>query len=312
MSLSQEELIGKVKLNYSFYNPQYVYNEGDEEEELVLQTVMQSTNYQDYEKVIAKDNRWSVLYQLSKQRENIIAPMDIKKTDEVLEIGAGMGAVTGAIARRCKKVECIELSKRRSMANAYRNREYDNIEIVVGNFQDVKFEREYDVITLVGVFEYAQHYIHSDNPYEDFLKQIYKMLKPGGRLYIAIENKLGLKYFAGCIEDHIGRPFVGIEGYSPEDKVKTFSKSQLEKMLSETGYNSLYFYYPYPDYKLPTEIYSDDCLPGRDAQFPTMVNYDAERVKLFDEKKVYESLAGCEELKVLANSFLIEAVKVNI
>ena len=42
---------------------------------------------------------------------------------------------------------------------------------------------------------------------------IYKMfqkvsscLKPGGKLYVAIENKLGLKYFAGCSEDHLGRP----------------------------------------------------------------------------------------------------------
>lgn len=310
--IMQEERIGKVKLNYSYYNPEYVYNEGDAKEELILQTVMRTTDYREYEKVIAGDNRWPILYQLSKQRENIIAPMEINPSDEVLEIGAGMGAVTGAIARRCKKVECIELSKRRSLANAYRNREFDNIEIYVGNFQDIKIEKKYDVITLVGVFEYAQHYIQSENPYEDFLKRIYELLKPAGRLYIAIENKLGLKYFAGCVEDHLGKPFVGIEGYNIEDKVKTFSKSQLENMLSAAGYRNLYFYYPLPDYKLPVEIYSDDCLPGIDSQFPTIANYDMDRIKIFDEKKVYESLSKCEELKALANSFLIEAVKVTV
>nr|WP_294667135.1 class I SAM-dependent methyltransferase [uncultured Blautia sp.] len=305
----QEEYIGKVKLNYTYYNPKFVYNEGDEEENLVLETVKRSTDYREHEKVIASDTRWPILYQLSKQRENIIEPMDIKKTDIVLEIGAGMGAVTGAIARKAQKVECIELSKRRSLANAYRNREYDNIEIYVGNFQDIQLENKYDVITLIGVFEYAQHYITSENPYTDFLTRIGNMLKKDGKLYIAIENKLGLKYFAGCVEDHLGRPFVGIEGYKKEDGVCTFSKSQLESMLNQTGFNNLYFYYPYPDYKLPVEIYSDDYLPGEDSQFPTIVNYDADRLCLFDEKKVYCSLSGCEELKMLANSFLIEAVK---
>lgn len=309
-NIMENETIGKVKMNYTFYNPKYTYNEGDDEEELVLNTVMKSTDYHDYEKVIAKDNRWPVLYQLSKQRENIIAPMNISKKDEVLEIGSGMGAVTGAIARRCKKVDCIELSKRRSLANAYRNREYDNIEIYVGNFQDIKIEKKYDIITLVGVLEYAQHYIESECPYEDFLCRINSMLKPEGKLYIAIENRLGLKYFAGCVEDHLGKIFAGLEGYESSDVAKTFSKSQLEKMLLLTGYRNIYFYYPFPDYKLPIEIYSDDYLPCKDMQSPFYVNYDAERLCLFDEKKVFQNLESSEEVKMLANSFLIEAVKV--
>ena len=35
-------------------------------------------------------------------------------------------------------------------------------------------------------------------------------LKKGGRIVIAIENRLGLKYFAGCAEDHLGTYFSGI------------------------------------------------------------------------------------------------------
>lgn len=36
---------------------------------------------------------------------------------------------------------------------------------------------------------------------------IKKHLAPGGRIVIAIENKYGLKYFAGCKEDHLGTYF---------------------------------------------------------------------------------------------------------
>lgn len=301
------EKIGNVILNLDYYNSDgNIYNEGDDVENKVLETVQQTD---DYSETLAKDNRWPILYQLSKQREVIIEPMQIGKQDYVLEVGAGMGAVTGAIARRCKKVDCVELSKRRSLANAYRNRNYDNIEIQVGNFKDIPICRQYDVVTLIGVLEYAQAYIGGKNPYSDLLKKIASCLKPGGRLYIAIENRLGLKYFAGCAEDHIGKPFAGIDGYGSVQFVKTFSRSQLEMLLLENGFGSLYFYYPYPDYKLPTVIYSDDYMPNETFSINPFVNYDSDRLVCFDERKAYQTLIGTKELKMLANSFLVEAVK---
>ena len=261
----------------------------------------------DYTQVLKSDNRWPILYQLSKQRENIILPMDLKKEDEVLEIGSGMGAVTGALARNCKKVDCIELSKRRSLANAYRNKSYNNIEIFVGNFEDIKLEKQYDVITLIGVLEYAQSYIHSAEPYMDFLKKIHTTLKKGGKLYIAIENKLGMKYFAGCAEDHLGKPFIGIEGYPKDSYAKTFTKSQLISLLKRTGFQDYYFYYPYPDYKLPSIFYSDDYLPDKQFSVSDQNNFDLDRIMLFSEKSAIKSIAKTEEIKILANSFLVEA-----
>lgn len=300
------EKIGNVTLNYSYYKEGKEYNEGDDVENKVLE-IVKTTD--DYTQALINDNRWPILYQLSKQRENIIEPLDINKNDNVLEIGAGMGAVTGAIARRCKKVDCIELSKRRSLANAYRNKNFDNIEIFVGNFQDVEVNKKYDVVTLIGVLEYACYYIESENPFDDFLKKAAGCLKPEGKLYVAIENKLGLKYFAGCCEDHLGKPFVGIEGYEDNDRVKTFSKSELENLILKNGFKSTYFYYPFPDYKLPIEIYSDDYFPENMSYIPTIVNYDLDRLICFDESKVYKSLAKSEEIKILSNSFLVEAVK---
>ena len=34
-------------------------------------------------------------------------------------------------------------------------------------------------------------------------------------------------------------------------------------MIKESGFHNTYFYYPYPDYKLPTVIYSQDVLPSK-------------------------------------------------
>lgn len=300
------ENIGKVVLNYQYYDGQDLYSDGDFIENHIL-NIVQSEN--DYEYVHKDYNNWAVMYHLSRQRENIVAPMKIEKSDEVLEIGAGMGAITGALAKKAKKVDCIELSKRRSMVNAYRHRNLDNIEIMVGNFQNINIEKKYDVITLIGVLEYGYHYIDSDTPYEDFVKKISECLKPNGKLYIAIENKLGMKYFAGYHEDHLGKPFVGIEGYEKSDKVKTFSYSQLKKLVIENGFGKTKFYYPFPDYKLPTVIYSDENISNVKIDFASQSNFDMDVKQYFDPLKALQSLEGTDEVKIFANSFLVEAYK---
>lgn len=300
------EMIGGVTLRT--FGPESVrmYNEGDEVEEFIL-SVLKSG--QDVREVLAQDNRWPVLYQLSPERANIVSPMDIRPEDRVLEIGAGMGAVTGAIASRCEQVDCVELSMRRSLANAYRNQGYGNIHIYVGNFQAFQPAGTYDVVLLIGVFEYAQSYIDGDAPYAAMLARVRSMLKPGGRLYIAIENRLGMKYLAGCVEDHLGRSFAGIEGYATADPVRTFTKSELRGMLLGSGFSSIYFYYPFPDYKLPVAIYSDDYLPpSLDRSAAKRANYDQDRFFCFDDAAAYETLASTDERAAFANSFLIEAV----
>ncbi len=299
------EKIGGVTLDYRYFDGQDFYNEGDEVENMVLGTFV---NHRNPIEIIKQDNRWPILYQLSPQRQNIVCPMDVRSDDVVLEVGAGMGALTGSIAKRCAYVDCVELSKRRSLANAYRNKEYNNIHIYVGNFSNIQYEKKYDVVTLIGVLEYAPSYIHSkENPALAFLKAIHNIMQASGRLYIAIENKLGMKYFAGCREDHLGKSFAGIEGYKKNDFARTFTKSEIEEMLISAGFDNLYFYYPYPDYKLPSVIYSDD-MPYGDF-IPGVANYDNSRLQVFNERKAMLNLQRTKEFSIFANSFLIEAVK---
>ena len=300
------EKIGEVTLDTTFYSGNDNYSDGDEIENRILQIVKEEKGYEFSHKEYAN---WAFLYHLSRQRENITEPMELLPDDEGLEIGSGMGAITGALAKRCKTVDCIELSKRRSLVNAYRHKDMDNINIIVGNFQDIPITKRYDVVTLIGVFEYAYYYIDAEEPYIEFLKKIASCLKPGGRIYIAIENKLGMKYFAGYNEDHTGVAFSGIEGYRKEDKVRTFTKSQLMNMLTENRFGNVSFYYPFPDYKLPTVIYDEDMIKKMMVNYAVQSNYDADACVSFNQVKAFENLTGTDETSIFANSFLIEAVK---
>ena len=102
---------------------------------------------------------------------------------------------------------------------------------------------------------------------------------------IAIENKLGLKILGGVP----GRPrrhvFSGLEDYPQGGAARTFSRSGLEKILKECGETEYHFYYPYPDYKFMTTLYSDRYLPKVGELSNNLRNFDRDRMLLFDEKK---------------------------
>ncbi|NLG02443.1 MAG: class I SAM-dependent methyltransferase, partial [Clostridia bacterium] len=205
---------------------------------------------------------------------------------------------------------CVELSKKRSLINATRNQKRDHIEIKVGNFETIEKDltEQFDYITLIGVFEYAENYISADKPYDTFLTTIAKHLKPNGKIIIALENKYGLKYFAGCKEDHTGRYYEGLEGYPSSNGVKTFSRNTLEHMFKENGFYSE-FYYPYPDYKLPHTIYSDKKLPNVGELSTNMRNFDADRLIVFDEEKVFNQIIQDQMFPHYSNSFLAVVTK---
>lgn len=301
------ENINDIQLNLEYYTGEDAYSDGEIEDELL--EIVKANNSDDYIKTIAMDDRWPILYHLSKDRENILDGFEFDGSEEILEVGSGCGAITGCLANKGKHVDCIELSKKRSLINAYKNIKYNNISIYVGNFQDIKLSKQYDVITLIGVLEYGESYMQCNKPYEEFIKKIYSLLKPGGRLYIAIENKFGLKYFAGCKEDHTGSMFEGIEDYINKSGVKTFSYNEVKTLLKSNMFKNIEFYFPFPDYKLPKEIFSEEYLPKIGQLRGLVSNYDQDRQILFDEGLAYDGIIRSEYLNIFANSFLILAEK---
>lgn len=296
-----KEKIGNVTLNYEFYKGEDLYSDGDIENTLL--DIVSETD--DYEERLLKENDWALLYHLSPMRHNVLKWYEFDKKANLLEIGAGCGAVTGLFCEKVGRVVAIDLSKRRSTINATRNRNFDNLEILVGNFEDIKIDEKFDYITLIGVLEYSIYYLNSPDPFIDMLKKVKSMLKPGGKLLLAIENKYGLKYWAGATEDHTGNLFDGIQGYVGVDKVRTFSKGTLKKMLEKAGFESNDFYYPFPDYKLPLEVYSEKYLPKKGDIKNVAIAYDRERFAFFDESYVFDSLCEDGLFEEFANSFVV-------
>lgn len=303
----KQEKIGSVTMDYTYYTGQDLYSDGEIEEQML--DIARYNPPEEFPKIIEAQKSWPVFYHFSPLRTNIIDWIPFKKTDKVLEIGAGCGALTGALARRAGSVTCIDLSRKRSMVNAYRNRNAENITILVGNFKDIEphLDTDYDYVLLIGVFEYGQAYIGGAAPYDDFMRICDRHRKPDGRLVIAIENKFGLKYWAGCREDHLGTYFSGLEGYHEGGAARTFTRRGLEQILDRAGISEYAFYYPYPDYKFATNIYSDKYLPKKGELSNNLRNFDRERILLFDETQVFDEIIEENMFPTFSNSYLLVA-----
>lgn len=302
--MEQIEHIGKITLDYSKYPGEDFYCDGTVEDEIL--EIVKNLSPVEYAAAIEEKKSWPILYHLSPLRENIVEWIPMEPDTKVLEVGSGCGAITGALARKAGSVTCVDLSKKRSLINAYRHSDCDNVTIHVGNFKDIEpdLPTDYDYICLIGVFEYGQSYIGGDTPFEDFLKILLPHLKKTGRIVIAIENKYGLKYFAGCKEDHLGTYFSGIENYQAEDGVRTFSRRGLERIFAKCGVKESHFYYPYPDYKFMTTLYSDAYLPGKGELSNNLRNFDRDRMLLFDEKSAFDGMVEDGLFSVFANSYV--------
>ena len=305
----ENRVIGKVWLDLQGYDSAEVYSDGAVEDEMLL--LAKDADPDRITSVLNTTDSWPVFYHFSPMRENILSWYPFRENAAVLEIGAGCGAVTGALTGRGLRVTANDLSLKRCEINAWRHRDCENLTIAVSNFERLAAGRKeaYDYVTLIGVLEYAASYIHTEDPYADLLEMADGLLRPDGRMLIAIENRFGAKYFAGCAEDHLGTYFSGIAGYVPEDGVRTLNRQEWEMLLHRCGFGQYRFYYPYPDYKFPHAIYSDEKLPGRGELTRNGAAMDRERYALFDESRFWDSLADTRYFRDFSNSFFIEIMK---
>ena len=292
-------------LNCDYYKGTDEYSDGSVED-VILKVVKEGKGLEDLR---VEEVSYPILYHLSSERENILNWYNFKEGSSVLEIGAGLGAITGVLCRKCSKVTAVELSKRRATINYERHKDEDNLTIMVGNLNDMTFDEKYDYVILNGVFEYAMSFTEGDRPYHTFFNKVVSFLKPLGKVIIAIENRLGLKYFAGAPEDHTDAYMLGLNEYADNNSVRTFSKAELTDILTDCGFTHNRFFYPYPDYKFPRVIFTDETINNMGYGYDYQ-DYTGKRILLFNESAVAKSLAREGVAASFSNSFLVEASKV--
>ncbi len=265
------------------------------------------------DELAAQATTWAERYHLSTARGNLLRPFTFPNETVALEIGAGCGAITRLLGERCAAVDALEPVFSRARAARLRTRDLEGVEVFVGSVEDLPAEPVYDLVIVVGVLEYVGGGSIELTPQREFLGTIETVLKPGGTLVLAIENRMGVKYLAGAGEDHTGRVYDSIEGYPGGTIARTFSRTELGALLTEAGLSPT-FYQAFSDYKLTRVVMSDalideePALAWRLPQFPS-----EDRVgsfsKAIDEELLWRALVSDGVGGRFGNSFIVTASK---
>jgi len=302
------KLVNEKQINYSDGRSTERYLE-----KVFLKTEDLSFNSYELENYI-KD--WPSEYHLTRKRAQLLSCFEFDRSKKVLEVGCGCGAITRFLGETFNDVLAVEGSTARSQIARLRTRDLHNVSILCAPFQELKFREPFDIIFCIGVFEYANMFVDSPDPYDAVLQYFNSALASDGVLVIGIENQFGLKYFASKREDHTGLSFDGLEGYPRfGNRARTFGYDELKRRIKEY-FDTIEFYFPYPDYKVPSCILSERFM--RKAKTSELIgnfqsrDYFYDRKSLFDEKLVLIALDKNNKLPFFSNSFLVIAGKKEI
>ncbi len=236
-------------------------------------------NNESYMDILYRDDRWEVLYNLSPLRENLLEWYPFDNRASLLEYGGEYGALTCLFARKTSSVVTLCDNDLQTESIKHRCKELSNVQ-VVKSIEEI--EQRFDYITI----------INPKTDIQEIIAGVMKFLKDDGKIILACDNSLALKYF---LDDEVVKSTI------------CTSKNCITKYLIQQKFSNIEFYYPSPDFRLPNVIYSERYLPQQGDIRNVNVRFDAEKYQVLNEDYIYDAICGENIYENMANSFLIIA-----
>lgn len=199
--------------------------------------------------------------------------LGMKPDSQVLDLGAGLGTMSHALSKAYSRVFAVEKVEERVefMRLRFAQEKCENITLIRTDIDLLPFPyHTLDLIVLNGVLEWLPYNKKHLNPREAqvrYLQALRELLKPGGTLYVGIENRLSYNFLAGAPDPHIWIKFVPVLPRFVSDAVcrlkigdryrpYLYSHRGYRKLLSEVGFREVEIFCVYPSYHDPKEIIS--------------------------------------------------------
>jgi ubiquinone/menaquinone biosynthesis C-methylase UbiE len=197
----------------------------------------------------------------------------------VLDLGAGWGTTSCHFAHRAELVYSLDgiLDRCKFIQLRCEQDGVGNVRTICANILDRPFaEHSFDIVLMNGVLEWVGTSIDGMSAGEAqlaALKEVRRILKPEGVLYVGIENSHGYRYILGGDDDHTGLPHITYHVREKADEVAwkrtkkdyrtfTYDMAGYHELLEAAGFESMEFFYPYPDYKHVQALFPlDDVRP---------------------------------------------------
>lgn len=199
---------------------------------------------------------------------------DVPSDGKVLDFGSGWGTTALALARRISGLVALDATRENLDFARLRAREAGQENILFVHVEPLERFRfpcaagSFDGVVLIGILEWVGNVFRKGSPDDlqiRFLKEIHEVLKPGGSIYLAIENRFGAPYWLGQPDPHAHVPFLSLLPRWAANAVSflvrgqpyrtyTHSCRKLRKILKEAGFDDLHFYVSLPDYRSPRAL----------------------------------------------------------
>ncbi|MBM4387810.1 MAG: methyltransferase domain-containing protein [Deltaproteobacteria bacterium] len=232
-----------------------------------------------WRKAVAEMARGGLLPEESvcgRSRANFRFHLPIPHDSRVVDIGSGWGAIPFLLADVYSDVWSLEYINERvefqTIRKAQEGRE--NLRVVQSSLYGLPFRDEsFDLVVMNGVLEWAGLSFLEKNPRDvqlEVLRDVLRILKKGGILYVGIENRIGYGFFLGR-KDHTGLPFTSLLPRFAADMVMrirkkdiwrtghgsasyrtyTYSPDGYRRLFRDAGFESTEIFWVLPSYNQP-------------------------------------------------------------
>lgn len=206
--------------------------------------------------------------------------MPITPESRILDLGAGYGSLSIPLARVAGEVVSVDCVVERAHLINCRAEEQglSNITPVLANVLELPFaEGQFDLVIMNGMLEWvaiAETTMHPREVQISFLSGVRQMLRPGGWVYIGIENRFGLCALKG-MTDHGGLRYTSLMPRWLADlcmrltvrkaefrqshvtnsyRTYTYSYKGYKDLLRLAGYKEMAIYECYPGYNEAEQV----------------------------------------------------------
>ncbi|NOZ52375.1 MAG: class I SAM-dependent methyltransferase [Gammaproteobacteria bacterium] len=195
---------------------------------------------------------------------------DIEANTRALDIGAGTGGVSCRLGKECHAV-ALDKSPVNAVFMQMRadQEKLANFQAVCADAVTLPFnDNQFDIVSMIGSFEWIPTSWPDKDPldvHKQTLSEVWRVLKPGGGLFLAIENRKYLGYLFEILEPHTGLKNIS---FMERDRAKqlsldlrnkpfleyTYTRTELLNLLAQAHFENTRAYWLTPDYSTPNYI----------------------------------------------------------
>lgn len=196
--------------------------------------------------------------------------LEVHSSWKALDIGAGTGGVACQLAKECSVVAVDKSWCDAAFLHLRAQQEgLVQFEAVVADAVSLPLEpNQFDLATIIGVLEWVPTGWLDRPPRQVQVRALceaFRVLKPGGSLFLGIENRYYFGYFLGLPEPHTNIPYISLVGrdeagiLSQDHRRRpylelTYSKDEYIGLLQEAGFEQIQTFWLYPDYRFTTYV----------------------------------------------------------